>query len=254
MKALLSVLIAATIILAAADLAAGQAPLPKYADDGSKDYAQALIAFHQETGGRIAKKKDTQPFAISFFGWKAMRLTLLPYNAYQGAHIGLCSTMIGFYDDGITATLKPLSERSKSVNDFVKATEPEKSAIQGFVVQKYTKKYVFDIDNLGLNPRKSDPLSAWKYELGSSLGEIAGMLTQWFSLPDNAKFDASVSESLSALDKRIKDAPPGVSPEVTANLRKLSAFGSQSRYSLVNQHQIGAALKAVLLSTMSFVD
>ncbi len=247
-------MLAAAIIMAAAVLVHGQTQLPKYADDGSKDYAKALVAFHQETGARIAKKKDTQPFAVAFFSWKAMRLTQLPYNAYQGAHIGLCSTLIGFYDPEITATLKPMSERSKSVNDFVTATEAEKAVIQRFAVQKYTKKYVFDIDNLSVNPRKNDPLSAWKYELGSSLGEIGGMITQWFSLPDNAKFDASVAESLRALDKRIKEAPPGVSPELTANLKKLSAFGSQSRYSLVNQHQIGAALKAVLLATMSFVE
>lgn len=147
-----------------------------------------------------------------------------------------------------------MADRSASETVFITATEVEKAAIQKFVVQKYTKKYVFDIDNFAVNPKKQDPLSAWKYELGSSLGELAGMLTQWFSLPGNAKYDASVAASLKGLDNKIKEAPAGVSPDLIANLKKLSAFGSQQQYSLVNQHQIGAALKAALLSTMSFVN
>jgi hypothetical protein len=233
----------------------GQTQQQKYVDDGTRDYSRALVPFTDGTAAHRAALEKAKPFIVGLYGFKAMRLASLPFDGLEGANIGICGTMLSIVDDEISPVLKDMAERSKKTHPaFIDATEAEKAALQKFAVQKYYKKYVLDLGPPPVDVRKKDPLSAWKFDAGSSLGDLAGLLTQWFSLPNNAKFDATVASQLRALEKLANEAPVGVSADFKTNLKDLAKYGAQSQYSPAVQQEIGAAMKRALLSAMPLVD
>ena len=221
----------------------------KPVDDGAGTYAKTLVDFHSKSGNSVAGKSKTEAFAVSFFGWKALRLAQLPINSFEAAHLNVCRLVLSLYDVEIDPTLVVLASRAQSPTRFIDATKAEQDVIQKFVAGKYRSKYVLDLDTMA----KREPVGAWQYSLGAALGELAGKLTQWFSIPNNADYDKDVAASLGALNKLVQDAPPGTSPELLGNLKALAALGAgKVRFSLEEQYKIGAQLKSTLLSTMVF--
>lgn len=230
----------------------------KVVDDGAGAYAKELIAFHSANTGNLLKKNDFEPFAISFFGWRALTITRLPFNKFEGSHLNICRLALSIYDKELDATLQTLATRPTEITRPVEATAAEKDAIQKFVVRKYGEKYLMPGMNAVLTgddkaaPRKRDETAAWKYNLGATLGELAGSLTKWFWFPNNPKYDEAISEYLRGLDKQIQNAPQDAPQDLLANLKKLSAFGSKNFFPPPEREQIGLALKQTLMTTLGF--
>jgi tetratricopeptide (TPR) repeat protein len=236
-------------LLAPADFAQG---FGKAVNDGAGDYAGALARFHGSSVSNLLKKSDLQPFAVSFFGWRALAIARLPFNKLEGTHLDISRLGLGIYDKELDATLQALAARPTTMLAFVEATPAEKDAIQSFVVRKYGGMYLM----LGLSgqtpPPKRDEAAAWKYDLGASLGELAGSVVKWYAFPNNAKYDESISDLLRGLDKAIGNAPKETPPDLLTDLRQLAAFGSKRFFAPDERQQIGAAIRETLLTTLGF--
>jgi predicted negative regulator of RcsB-dependent stress response len=205
----------------------------------------------------VLKKQDFEPFAVAFFGWRALAILRLPYNKFEGTHLHICRIGLDIYNDELDALLRSLADRPTTMTNFVEATEAEKDAVQKFVVRKYGAKYMPGLNAISAAdgktaPPKMDEGKAWKYSLGAALGELAGSVTKWFAFPNNPKYDQSISQMLGNLQKEIKAAPKDAPPDLLANLNRLSAFAGKTFFAPDERQQIGAAIKQTLLSTMAF--
>ncbi len=233
--------------------------LGKAVDDGAAAYAGQLARFHGASVENLLKRPDLEPFAISFFGWRALTITRLPFNKLEGAHLNICRLGLNIYNDKeLDATLQALTARATEVIQTVEATEAEKDAIQKFVVRKYGTKYLMpglaevSSGNTKAAPPKVDETAAWKYRLGAALGELSGSVIKWFWFPNNPKYDAAISGYLLNIDKEIKNAPKDAPPELMASLQQLAAFGSKKFFSPAEREQIGTAIKQTLPTTLGF--
>jgi tetratricopeptide (TPR) repeat protein len=229
----------------------------KLVDDGGVAYAGELIRFHSSSVGNLLKRPDLEPFAVSFFGWRAMTIARLPFNKIEGTHLNVCRLALKVYDKELDAMLQTLADRPTSLTSFVEATQAEKAAIQKFVVGKYGAKYLPGINAIvsGNNkaaPEKKDETAAWKYGVGGRLGELAGSITKWFAFPNHPKYDESISEYLRNLEKEIQNAPKDTPPDFIANLKRLAAFGNKKFYSPQEREQIGLALQQTLMTSLAF--
>ncbi|MBI3649423.1 MAG: tetratricopeptide repeat protein [Acidobacteria bacterium] len=229
----------------------------KPVDDGAGEYARKLIEFHRASVANLLKKVDIEPFAVSFYGWRALTIVRLPFNKYEGTHLTICRLALSVYDKELDEVLQTLATRPTSMTDFVEATPAEKSAVQKFVVQKYGGKYLTGLSAITAGdsqaaPEKKDEGAAWKYRLGAVLGELAGSVTKWFVFPNNAKYDEAISGYFASLDKLIREAPKDAPPELLTNLKQLAAFGSKKFFAPDERQQIGAALKQTLPTTIGF--
>src|SRR5215510_3868615 len=83
----------------------------KAVDDGAAGYASELARFHSSSVSNLLKKNDFEPFAVSFFGWRALTITRLPYNKLEGTHLNICRLALGIYDKELDATLQPMVAR-----------------------------------------------------------------------------------------------------------------------------------------------
>jgi tetratricopeptide (TPR) repeat protein len=236
-------------LLAPADFAQG---FGKAVNDGAGDYAGELARFHGASVGNLLKKSDLQPFAVSFFGWRALAIARLPFNKLEGTHLDLCRLGLGIYDKELDATLQALAARPTAMLAFVEATPAEKEAIQKFVVRKYGGMYVMPVLSSQSATQKRDETAAWKYDLGASLGELAGSVVKWYAFPNNAKYDENISDLLRGLDKAIKNAPKDAPPDLLTNLKQLMAFGNKRLFTPDERQQIGAAIRQTLMTTLAF--
>ena len=237
------------VLLAPADFAQG---LGKAVNDGAGDYASALVRFHGSSVSNLLKKTDLQPFAVSFFGWRALAIARLPFNKLEGTHLDLSRLGLDIYDKELDPTLTALAARPTAMLAFVEATPAEKDAIQKFVVRKYGGKYLMPGLTEAGAEQKKDETAAWKYDLGATLGELAGSVVKWYAFPQNAKYDESISDMLRNLDKAIKTAPKDAPPDLLGNLRQLAALGGKRSFAPEERQQIGAAIKQTLMTTLAF--
>jgi tetratricopeptide (TPR) repeat protein len=230
--------------------------LGKPIDDGTAGYARELVRFHAASTENLLKKNDFEPFAIGLFGWRALAIARLPFNKLEGTHLNICRLALGIYDKEIDATLTALSSRPTEMVSFVQSTPAELAVIQKFVVQKYGGKYLLTaLTATGEGrtaPPKKDASAAWKYQLGASLGELAGSVTKWYAFPNNPKYDESISDLLRTLTKEVGQAPKDAPPDLLTSLKQLAAFGSKRFYSVDERQQIGAAIKQTLMTTFAF--
>lgn len=225
-------------------------------DDGAALYARDLARFHGSSVENLLKKNDLEPFAVSFFGWRALTIARLPFNKLEGTHLDVCRLGLSIYDKELDATLQALATRPTQMTSSVEATEAEKSAIQKFVVQKYGAKYFMDLNDMrssfekGAEPKKMDETAKWKYTLGAVMGELAGSVVKWFWFPNNPKYDEAIYGYLVNLDKELKRAPKDAPAEMLASLRQLAALGNKKFFQRAEREQIGATIKQALPTTL----
>src|ERR1700754_469373 len=122
----------------------------KAIDDGAAGYARELVRFHAASVANLLKKSDFEPFAVSFFGWRALTIARLPYNKLDGTHLNICRLALDIYDKELDATLQAVASRPTLMVSFVEATPAEKDAMQKFVVRKYGDKYLMPGINAAL--------------------------------------------------------------------------------------------------------
>lgn len=249
MKVLRLVMLLPLLMCAAASGSAQQ--LGKLIDDGAGPYAQELVRLHAASAENLMRKKDTEPFAISFFGWRALTIVRLPFNSYEGAQLNISRLALNIYDNELDITLQPLTTRATQLTQFVEASKAEQAAVQKFVVQKYGGKYVFNFEAIEAG-KKLDEVATWKYNLGAVLGELAGSVIKWYAFPNYPKYDEAIAGYLRNLDKKIQEAPTGASQELLTSLRQLAAFGRKNLFSQMEREQLGAAIKQTLMTTLSF--
>lgn len=227
----------------------------KLIDDGVGEYAKKLLDFHSESYNNLLKKIQTAPFAVSFFGWKALTIVKLPFNRFEGTNLRICRIALSFYDNELDATLQVLENRPKSLTAFVEATEAERKTVQKFVAQKHGGNYTgLNALLAGGKTEPPDEIANWKYMLGANLGELAGYVTKWYSFPLNTTYEETIAENMRKLDDDIKNAPPRASKELIGNLKRLQSFGIKNKFTLSEREQIGAALKQTLFSAISLAD
>lgn len=227
--------------------------LLKRLDDDAGRYGQKIAPIFENKPGDAVKQKALEPFVIGYYGWKAKVLTQFGVGKIEAAHLNICRIMLGLYDPELDGTLTTIVGRAKTPTDWVEVSDAEQKTIHNFVVIKYSGKY------LGLNDALSGKTSSsvsesdkWKSMLGASLGEIGGSFVNWYKFPTSADYPKRIAQMLLNLQENIKSAPSGTSPELLANLRKLSAFGNKTTYNEVERDQVAAALRDALFSTLSF--
>jgi len=234
-------------------LAWGEETKVKRLPDGSGPFAQEMVKRHSNTGNDIKKKANSQPFVVAFFGWKAFRLAQVGVDRYTAALLKISALVIEFYDPAaaeVQTALKSL--QAKGTGDtLVKSTPAELDALRKFVVMDYTKRYVMDLDDPA---KKIDPELKWRYNLGSTLGELAGKLCQWHLIMERATLDSSVAESLTSLNDLIKEAPTGTDATLLAKLKALAALGAKKKYSLDDRQSVADALAQTLTAALVFSE
>jgi tetratricopeptide (TPR) repeat protein len=230
----------------------------KAIDDGAGKYAVELLNFHSANPENMLKKKDFEPFTVSFFGWRALTIARLPFNKFEGSHLNICRLALNIYDNELDTILQTLVNRPTQISGAVEATAAEKDTIQKFVVRKYGDQYLLPGINAVLAsdaktvPKKRDETAAWKYSLGATLGELSGSVTKWFWFPNHPKYDEAISETLRSLDKQLQNAPKDAPTDLLTSLKRLAAFGSKKFFTPQEREQIGLALKQTLMNTLGF--
>lgn len=199
--------------------------------DGSTDLAKQVVAVFDGPAANVKTQKDIEPTAMGFFAWRAMALTRLGIvSKVEGAHLNICRIVIGAYDKEIDATLAGITARATSVTVNVDLTEQEKSAIQKFVVQKISGKYTGLSDILaGKTTETVSPVQKWQFDSAAAMGELAGMITMWYTFPNSERFDANVADGLVRLKKISSEAPAGTDSRLIAALNTLAGMGAERR-------------------------
>jgi tetratricopeptide (TPR) repeat protein len=185
---------------------------------------------------------------------KTMRLTDLGVGKIEAAHMGISKVVLSLYDNEIESTLQAIMDRARTPVDWEDVSDAEKQAIQKFVIQKYGGKYLGITAAIEGRNEQPDPNEKWKYQTGAAMGELGGMLINWYKLPNNASYQKRVSEALAGLSKYSSDAPQGTPVNFLDNLRKLSALGAKTLFNETERDQIAAQVKQTLLASMGFAD
>lgn len=219
---------------------------PKPIVDGTGIFGKALIQrLSTDPDGR--QKKNIYPFVIGYCGWRVRALTLYSMTKYEGMQLGLCKTILDFFDPQITPTLSAIETRAISSTAPVEVTAAEAKAIQDYVVMKYGMFYLGISDDLST---KQDPVARWKYYAGTNLGELAAHLTIWWRIWTEPKFDAKVGSLLASLGEEIDSAPKNSDPAFIVSLKGLQLLGAKTKFTPTERAQINQLLTNALQASV----
>ncbi len=222
---------------------------PKPIIDGTGIFGKALVGkLATDADGR--QRKNVHPFVIGYCGWRVRALTNFSLTKLDGMQVGLCKTILDFFDPEITPTLAAIEKSATSMVKPIEISPAESKAIQDFVVKKYGTYYMGLFDP----KQKPDPVARWKYNVGGNLGELAAYMTIWWRIWTNEKYEEKIASYLSGLDDDIKSVPKGVDPAFVSNLRKLNSLGSKTEFSPVERRQLNELLTATLLSSVTLTN
>jgi tetratricopeptide (TPR) repeat protein len=217
--------------------------------DGTGIFGKTLVGkLANDVEGR--QRKNVHPFVIGYCGWRVRALTNFSLTKLDGMQIGLCKTILDFFDPEITPTLAAIERNATSMIKPIEISPAESKAIQDFVVMKYGTYYMGLFDP----KHKPDPVAKWKYNVGGNLGELAAYMTIWWRIWTNEKYEAKIASYLAGLDDDIKSVPKGVDPSFVANLRKLNSLGSKTKFTPVERRQLNDLLTETLLSSISLTN
>jgi Tfp pilus assembly protein PilF len=217
--------------------------------DGTGIFGKTVVGkLATDVEGR--QRKNVHPFVIGYCGWRVRALTNFSLTKLDGMQIGLCKTILDFFDPEITPTLAAIEKNATSMIKPVEISPAESKAIQDFVVKKYGTYYLGLFDP----SQKPDPVAKWKYNVGGNLGELAAYMTIWWRIWTNEKYEAKIASYLAGLDDDIKSVPKGVDPSFVANLRKLNSLGSKTKFTPIERRQLNDLLTDTLLSSVSLTN
>lgn len=227
--------------------------LLKRLNDRSGDMAKEVLVFFEIAPGNLEKRNAMEPFVVGYFGWKAKVVTQLGVGQIEAAHLNVSRLMLQMYDDEIDTTLNTIIGRAKTPVDWPSISDAEQKTIHNFVVMKNGNKYTKILVPLDGNiNNRPDPLVAWKFDTGGSLGELAGNLINWYKMPTSTSYHKNISDLLIALERVTQNVPADVPSEIVLNIRALSALGGKKQYNEAQRDQIAAALAKVLSSSLRF--
>ena len=227
-----------------------QTAQPRPIVDGTGIFGKALVQkLSADPDGR--QKKNLHPFVIGYCGWRVRALTLYSITKYEAMQMGLCRSILDFFDPQITQTLSAIETRAISSTTPTQVTEAESKAIQDFVVMKYGMFYLGIGEDLKVKP---DPVAKWKYYAGTNLGELAAHLTIWWRIWTEPKFDAKVGSLLASIGEKIDSAPKNVDAALIANLKALRLLGAKTRFTPAERAQINQLLTNALQSSAALTS
>src|SRR5215212_4845177 len=179
MKSALSALVLIAVSFGGPLFANGQAATaaPKPIVDGTGVFGKSLLTkLSTDADGR--QKKNIHPFVIGYCGWRVRALTNFSLTKYDGMQIGLCRSILDFFDQELKPVLTSIEANADSMIRPVEISPADSKTIQNFVVMKYGMYY------MGLSDPKAKPdaIAKWKYEVGGNLGELAAYMTIWWRI------------------------------------------------------------------------
>ncbi len=220
-------------------------------DPGTGDYLKALGAKIIAEPTNQRQRDAYEPFAVAFFGWNLIAMSRLKYNSLDAASMEVAQVGLSIFTNELNDVVATMAKRPTTLQTFVDATDQERAAIRKVIVQKYAMKYSA-MGAIVNDEAELDEIANWKYALGASLGELAGYISQWYAYPTLPGYQEAVARNLSAMQKHLNNAPPGVTPEFRANMQKLVAFAANKSFTVDQRSALAAALKETLLSTINF--
>lgn len=227
-----------------------QTAQPRPIVDGTGVYGKALVQkLSMDVDGR--QRKNVHPFVIGYCGWRVRILTNYSLTKFEGMQLGLCKTILDFFDPQLTTTLTGIETRADNIANGIDVTDAESRAIQDYVVMKYGMFYMGVTDNASAKP---DAIAKWKYYAGNNLGELAGHVTLWWRIWNEPKFDLKVASILAGLDSEIKSAPKGVDPVFLADLKALNLLGVKAKFTPAERAQINSLLTKALQSSVGLTS
>jgi tetratricopeptide (TPR) repeat protein len=222
---------------------------PRPIIDGTGTYGKAIVSkLSTDLDGKL--KNNVHPFVVGYCGWRVRVITSYPLTKLDGMQMGLCKTILDFFDPQLTPTLTAIENNAQSMTNMYNVSQAESKTIQDFVVKKYGL-YYMAIDNPSTKP---DAVAKWKYGVGSDLGELAAHLTIWWRIWSNPKYETAVAALLAGLDDDIKSAPKGVDPAFLTNLKKLQALGTKTTFLPAERRQVNELLTQTLLSSVGLTN
>ena len=227
--------------------ALSQPAQPRPIVDGTGVYGKTLVQkLSTDVDGR--QRRNVHPFVIGYCGWRVRTLTNYSITKFEGMQLGLCKTILDFFDPQVTTTLSSIETRADNITNGIEITDAESKAIQDYVVMKYGMFYMGVTDDTSAKP---DPVARWKYYAGANLGELAGHLTLWWRIWNEPKFDLKVASILANIDEKIRSAPKNADAAFIADLKALNLFGVKTKFTPAERVQINQLLTRALQTSVA---
>jgi len=240
------------LFLLAATATPQRTQLDKPLNDGTGAVALQVGKYFEGTDASLGKQKAIEPFVMGLFGFKALRTTNIAVGKLESMHLNICRIMLGLYDNEIDAHLQSLIDKGAGSPDFYFPTEAEIAVVQKFVVRKHSARYMgFTAD---FKPLPVDKVAAWKFFVGSALGEIAADVMGWYKFKNNAGYNKDVQDKLRNLSNDIQKAPANVAPQFILELKGLQALSSITKFTRSEQETIAASLGRTLAAAKQLAD
>src|SRR5687767_4407736 len=143
MRSALFVLVLIAVGIGGPVFVSGQttAAAPKPIVDGTGVFGKSLLTkLSTDSEGR--QKKNIHPFVIGYCGWRVRALTNFSLTKYDGMQIGLCRSILDFFDPELKPILSSIETNATSMIRPVEISPGDSKAIQDFVVMKYGMYYM----------------------------------------------------------------------------------------------------------------
>ena len=211
----------------------------KRTDDGSGAFADAYFKKAEEDPELLDR---TKRLPTLFFYWKARWLLNFEVGPWERAHLNISRIVLEVLDPESGAALKKILDTHPADKSFAVKDEETEDFLARLAV--------FAGIDKGLDSKPKSKLEKWEFDVGISLGDLAGKVVQYHDTHTIPTAQRMFNETLDGFKDRLEDVPEGANAKTLAAIKVISETPRKEEYSPAEIKTLSTQIKAALMTVI----
>ncbi|MCB0826054.1 MAG: hypothetical protein KDC26_07685 [Armatimonadetes bacterium] len=220
---------------------------PLVMDDGSLDFAKAVLKSAQDAPDLNVRLARLKPVVTGFYMWRLTQFAAKPFSKLERMHMNTSVLMLNFYYPGTQQKWDSFQPAIQAGKDDELPQEVVDWANKTVKMQVFDEYFSLSFDEKKRALSDKFPGHKGEFQIGITLGELTANMVTQFSLQGYEPVRIEMASNLKYLGELLNKNPLAFTPEIRTKLTSLSKLAKGDAVQVSEYRAIEAANKEVLM-------